>query len=75
MEKADAKLAMYTLDYFVSHEILLFSNSKITRCYVIIICYIKLKSLLSVSRHAGNSVTSAWIDVGLGLFKAVVSGM
>ena len=26
-------------------------------------------------RHAGNSVVSAWIDVGLGLCSAVVSGM
>ena len=26
-------------------------------------------------RHAGNSVISAWIDVGLGLCRAVVSGM
>ena len=26
-------------------------------------------------RPAGNSVISAWIDVGLGLCKAVVSGM
>ena len=26
-------------------------------------------------RPAGNSVVSAWIDVGLGLCKAVVSGM
>ena len=26
-------------------------------------------------RHAGNSVISAWIDVELGLCRAVVSGM
>ena len=29
----------------------------------------------SVGRHAGNSVVSAWINVGLGLCSAVVSGM
>ena len=43
------------------------------------IYHIKLKSRLSIrrpsDRHAGNSVVSAWIDVGLGLCKAVVSGM
>ena len=26
-------------------------------------------------RHAGNSVIFAWIDVGLGLYRAVISGM
>ena len=38
------------------------------------IYYIKLKSRLS-DHHAGNSIVSAWIDVGLGLCSAVVSGM
>ena len=44
----------------------------------LLVYYIKLKSRLSVRlsvRPAGNSVISAWIDVGLGLCKAVVSGM
>ena len=35
---------------------------------------VRLSVCLS-DRHAGNSVVSAWIDVGLGLCKAVVSGM
>ena len=30
---------------------------------------------LSVGRHVDSSVVSAWIDVGLGLCTAVVSGM
>ena len=29
----------------------------------------------SVGRHVDSSVVSAWIDVGLGLCTAVVSGM
>ena len=32
-------------------------------------------SVCPSDRHAGNSVVSAWIYVGLGLCKAVVSGM
>ena len=44
----------------------------------LLVYYIKLKSRLSVrlsDRHADSSVVCACIDVGLGLCRAVLSGM
>ena len=34
-----------------------------------------MTSVCQSDRHAGNSVISAWIDMGLVLCRAVVSGM
>ena len=45
-------------------------------CYVNLLYKAEMTSVrLSVGRHADSSVVYAWIDVGLGLCTAVVSGM
>ena len=43
--------------------------------HLLVLYKAEMTSVCPSDRHAGNSIISAWIEVGLGLCSAVVSGM